>query len=313
MSLEKFVNKFQKLRIDKTHGIAPHKPILLLAVIKHFEEDKIQENKIFVTPELVAAFKDIWAVLGSEKHRAKFALPFFHLKSSSFWQLVPKVGFENLLRNINQLSSVKLLSEIVESAQLDSELFDLFQKSETRNILKLTILDTYFPDKIKTYLENDGGKNHFLENIEQEILESKAVIDESQIQEDELFVRKGLFKKLVPKVYNFSCCVSRLNITALFDVSMIDACHIVPFSISHDDSISNGISLCPNLHRAFDRGLISVDENFCLLVSNNFVESGSSDYGIKKFADEKILLPNDSAFYPSQINFQWHRTHIFKS
>lgn len=312
MSLEKFVNKFQKLRIDKAHGIAPHKPILLLAIIKSFEENKIQENKIFVTPELVATFKDIWSTLGSEIHQSNFALPFFHLKSDKFWELIPKIGFENLLKNSAQVRSIKLLSEVVDFAKLDSELFDLLKNAESRKILKLTILNEYFPDKVKIYLEDKGSNKHYLEDIEQEILESKAIIDESKIQEDELFVRKGLFKRLVPKVYNFTCCVSGLNITSLFDIAMIDACHIVPFSVSHDDSISNGISLCPNLHRAFDRGLISVDEKYRLIVSNSFVETNKSDYGIKKFAGNTILLPNDSLFLPSQSNFEWHRTHIFK-
>ncbi|WP_201288840.1 HNH endonuclease signature motif containing protein [Polaribacter septentrionalilitoris] len=40
---------------------------------------------------------------------------------------------------------------------------------------------------------------------------------------------------------------------------MIDACHIVPFSISNDDTIPIGISLSPNLYRAFDRGLITIN------------------------------------------------------
>jgi putative restriction endonuclease len=313
MSLEKFINKFQKLRIDKAHGIAPHKPILLLAIIRNFEENKIQENKIFITPELVATFKDIWSILGSEKHQSNFALPFFHLKSDGFWRLIPKIGYEHFFQNAGQMRSIKLLSEAIDFAVLDFELFDLLKNTESRKTLKLTLLNTYFPNKIKTYLSGNGNNQNFLENIEQEILESKAVIDEAKVQEDELFVRKGLFKRLVPKVYNFTCCISGLNITSLFDVAMIDACHIVPFSVSHDDSISNGISLCPNLHRAFDRGLITVDEKYQLLVSNSFVEANQSDYGIKKFEGSKILLPNDAMFFPSQSNFEWHRTHIFKS
>ncbi|MFC4198185.1 HNH endonuclease [Pedobacter jamesrossensis] len=32
----------------------------------------------------------------------------------------------------------------------------------------------------------------------------------------------------------------------------------VPFNVSHNDKVTNGIALCPNLHRAFDRGLVSI-------------------------------------------------------
>lgn len=32
------------------------------------------------------------------------------------------------------------------------------------------------------------------------------------------------------------------------NAQLVDACHIVPFAISKDDTINNGISLSPNLH-----------------------------------------------------------------
>lgn len=33
---------------------------------------------------------------------------------------------------------------------------------------------------------------------------------------------------------------------AITNVSMVDACHIVPFSEGYDDTLTNGIALCPN-------------------------------------------------------------------
>jgi putative restriction endonuclease len=48
---------------------------------------------------------------------------------------------------------------------------------------------------------------------------------------------------------------------------MVDACHIIPFSISHDDTIRNGICLSPNLHRAFDRGLFTLTNDLEVKVS----------------------------------------------
>ena len=65
----------------------------------------------------------------------------------------------------------------------------------------------------------------------------------------------------MPQVYNHTCCISGMRLVSNHGFSMIDACHIVPFSLSKDDRINNGLALCPNLYRAFDRGLILVDEN----------------------------------------------------
>jgi len=91
---------------------------------------------------------------------------------------------------------------------------------------------------------------------------------------------------------------------------MIDACHIVPFAVSHDDTVCNGLSLCPNLHRAFDRGLIALDENYRLVISQNFSEN-DSDYSIKKYEGSRILLPDMKDHYPAWENLRWHREHVY--
>jgi len=67
-----------------------------------------------------------------------------------------------------------------------------------------------------------------------------------------------------------------MRLISNFGFSMIDACHIIPFKVSGDDRVTNGIALCPNLHRAFDRGLISVGDDFKILVSTHFAEDKAS-------------------------------------
>ena len=102
------------------------------------------------------------------------------------------------------------------------------------------------------------------------------------------------------------CCGLFLLTLLSHFYQMIDACHIVPFSESHDDTITNGISLCPNLHRAFDRGLIAIDENYRVIVSNAFVES-DCDYSIKQFEKKEIVLPEKDIYQPSRDGFLLHR------
>ncbi len=97
-SLSKYLSKFKKLRIDRAHGLAPHKPILLLSILQSFKEHDIQDERIFITPELVAKFKTNWSLLVTTNHDCKFALPFFHLQSEKFWHLIPKPGFEGIIK-----------------------------------------------------------------------------------------------------------------------------------------------------------------------------------------------------------------------
>ena len=54
-----------------------------------------------------------------------------------------------------------------------------------------------------------------------------------------------------------------MRLDSLLVITSLMLCHIVPFSVGHKDrvdKVDNGIALCPNLHRAFDRGLVRAGE-----------------------------------------------------
>ena len=90
------------------------------------------------------------------------------------------------------------------------------------------------------------------------------------------------------------------------NAQMVDECHIVPFSISKDDTIGNGISLSPTMHRAFDRGLITINENYVVRVSPTIKED-DNPYSLKKLEGKKINLPENNRYYPLIENLIWHR------
>ena len=69
-------------------------------------------------------------------------------------------------------------------------------------------------------------------------------------------IRSAGFCRAIMQVYAYTCAVCELNIRALSGESVTDAAHIIPFSVSYNDDIQNGISLCKSHHWAFDIGLI---------------------------------------------------------
>lgn len=140
----------------------------------------------------------------------------------------------------------------------------------------------------------------------------QADLDESEFQQ-ELFVRGGLFKKEIPKIYGFACCISQMRVESISNAQLIDACHIIPFSESYDDTIKNGICLSPNLHRAFDRGLITIDSNYRVKVSSGLSENEDSPFSIRQFEGQTIHLPENPVLHPDISNLQWHLNQVFVS
>lgn len=312
-----YLRCIEKLRRDYKNGGAPHKPILLLSLFEAIKNNTITTNIIYITPELVGLFKSNWNNLVKTNHQCTFALPFYHMNSEPFWELTPNKGCEIWLKSKSSMRSLQNLTLSVKNAIIDNELFDLLKTPEKNEIFKQIVLETYFPDT-----RNNYGNISYLNEIENQIVNedenvySKRVIElrmelEENSYQEEIFVRNNLFKREIPKIYNQTCCMSGLRIDSVINISMIDACHIIPFSESYNDTIRNGIALCPNLHRAFDRGLISIDTNYKIVVSTKFSES-NCDYAIKQLNGKKIMLPLQQNYHPSIENIKWHNYNIFK-
>lgn len=314
--LNYYLLKLKNLRRDRKNGGAPHKPILLLSIINLFELNLLQTNQIYITPELISFFKTNWAKLVNSDHHMVFVLPFFHLTSDGFWKLIANPGCEKWVEAKSAMRSFANLNTAVQYAEIDFELFQLLEDRSNREILKQFLLDEYFPTNKYYFGEGSGHGNldDITKNIreesaveyKQQLLKLKAQLDANAFEE-EVFIRGSLFKREIPKIYNNTCSITGLRIDAVISVSMIDACHIIPFSESYDDTVSNGIALCPNLHRAFDRGLISIDENYRVMISSVFSEPLVSSHSIRQFEGQEIMLPHNSKFFPAQENLSFHR------
>jgi putative restriction endonuclease len=210
------------------------------------------------------------------------------------------------------------LNVAVDCAVIEDDLLQLMRDSKCNDILIQFLLGEYFSSSKSNFSNSSGGQQHFFDEIENKILKEPAEEYRQEIRkllekkdEEEIFIRGSLFKREIPKIYNNTCCISGMRIDATVNVSMIDACHIVPFSESHDDTVTNGIALCPNLHRTFDRGLIGIDENYRVLVSKSFKEDKTS-YSIRTFEGKEIQLPNVKGYFPLKENFGWHRNNDLK-
>lgn len=307
-----YIYCFTHLKRDMKNGGAPHKPILILSLIEQFEKQIIFDDHIFITPELVSSFKTHWTELVKSNHHPIFALPFYFLNSEPFWNLIPNVGCEKWVASKSSMKSFKNLTTAVSYALIDSELSLILLEKNNREILKLAILDKYFPETKILFGSgsDDINKINLLNEqtaeYKRKIAELKIRLDENAFQE-EVFVRGGIFKREIPKIYNNTCAISGLRVDAVLNISMIDACHIVPFSEGYDDTLINGIALCPNLHRAFDRGLISISRSQKVILNPNFIENKYSPLNLSQFDGKEIQLPNNTEFHPSLENFRHHR------
>jgi len=315
IAIDKYIQAFQKLRRSNTdYGSAPHKPVLLISLIELIEKRVVNVNQFPVSADLVGIFKENWQLLVQTMHKADFTQPFFYLQSEKvqgdpLWILKPNAGCR-----ISSHLGVSRLSELCDYGYFTKELFFLLTDSGNRAILTEVLLTTYFSElKMQFYNAKQTGNGYLHEQLSDILNEPHAIKKRvSTNTEEDAFVRNGLFKKMVPKIYRNSCSFTGMQLSSTFGHSFVDACHIVPFSLTHNDSVSNGIALCPNLHRAFDRGLVSIDEDYRIIVSTHVLEDGEHIYGIGKLHGKTMSLPSEKTQYPAKEYTSWHRQNLFK-
>ncbi|MDX5478871.1 MAG: HNH endonuclease, partial [Cyclobacteriaceae bacterium] len=226
-----------------------------------------------------------------------------------FWFLQPRSGFsiQAHIKNINTLS------DELNFAYFSEDLFIVLSEFNNRQIIRDFILDTFFPGLKEDFLKGKKSNSSYLKSIDSYVLNEIPAVQRLKVAEEEMvYVRNGTFKKWIPKIYQHTCAISRMKLVSTYGYSLIDACHIRPFSDNQDDRVTNGIALCPNLHRAFDRGLIAIDSDYKVLVSEQILEDKTHPYGLEKLKGRKILLPSEKHLWPNQENLDWHRKETFR-
>lgn len=312
--MESILKQIKSLHRGVTkYGLAPHKPILLLAVLESFEKGEIIQNWVEINESLLIRFHDLWKLLVKTEHTPNFSLPFYHLSNEKggFWRLIGAPGKSIPTSTSNSVKSFKSLKDSILAAQLSKEFFSSVVNQYTRETLRLALLNCYFPE---TSVQSIETEHRYSKKIEALILYdpsenyARKVIHQinEETREEELIVRSHIFRKAVLQIYNEQCAVTGLKIESSKQTLLVDACHIVPFAQTYDDTIRNGIALSPTLHRAFDNGLIAINDDYKILVHPQL-----KDYypvaGIRQYEHNRIILPREEKFYPSLQRLAEHR------
>ena len=80
-------------------------------------------------------------------------------------------------------------------------------------------------------------------------------------------LRESSFTRRVLTAYGFRCAFTGIHL------KLSDAAHILPVKIAGStDETSNGIALSPSYHRAYDRGLVTLDEEYRVIISEERME-----------------------------------------
>lgn len=121
--------------------------------------------------------------------------------------------------------------------------------------------------------------------------------------------RDAAFSTSVKTAYGNTCAMTGLKIINGNGRAEVQAAHIRPVSEGGSDSVRNGLALSGTVHWMFDRGLVSVDDDFSIL----FAKQQLPEPVRRLFRQElKLAIPTRYEICPHPAHLRYHRDKIFK-
>jgi putative restriction endonuclease len=121
--------------------------------------------------------------------------------------------------------------------------------------------------------------------------------------------RERSFMHNVRAAYSNRCAMTGLRLINGGGRPEVQAAHIQPVASKGSDSVRNGVALSGTVHWMFDRGLISIGDDYKILVAKDHVPE---DAARLLNQNGSINLPEDEALYPNAHYLKFHRDNVFK-
>ncbi|MEO8497048.1 MAG: HNH endonuclease [Planctomycetota bacterium] len=291
----KLLKKLAKLRVDRSKGIAPHKPLLLLVILNLVKSGLLTEPTLKLTPDVAFRFSVYWSIVAHRRSQPPdVRLPFHHTGTSKLWTPLEADGTESKHR------------DSTETVRLSDDFFAALQSSEFLQDAGYTLISNYFEHAEQVALYELAGI---------EPPEDTTTLDDLAIQADNEARAEGRtarFRVDVVAAYCHTCALTGYRITTVTGHSIVDAAHIHQFARSRNDDPQNGIALCKNAHWLFDLGLWSIDDDFRVVVADQaFDEDCPTQESLTSMTGKKLILPRDERLWPQVRHLSWHRQKRF--
>jgi putative restriction endonuclease len=122
--------------------------------------------------------------------------------------------------------------------------------------------------------------------------------------------RNRVFRRLVLDAYDSRCAFTGLKLINGGGRAEVEAAHIKPVADNGPDAVWNGLALSGTVHWMFDRGLISLSNDYDILISRQVNDPEQIESLVNKTG--KANIPDGKMQRPHPAYLSWHRENCFK-
>lgn len=195
-----------------------------------------------------------------------------------------------------------------------------FCSAAIKDFTKFLTLSAHQKEIFKHFNETNNAEQLIEKIKEVQITPNKSLIDDNislnslegktQLREVEIRQNQNVFRNMILNIYQNQCCITGLPVK-----EVLRASHISAWANDKKNRMNpeNGLCLSATYDAAFDRHLISLDENYRLILSPALKEYCTNEAYKKYFENfygKAITLP--TRFLPSQVLLEKHRKKLVR-
>jgi putative restriction endonuclease len=271
---------------------APHKPLLLLYALGHFQRNGN-------SPVLFSEAEEHLARLLREfgpPHQTSAAYPFHHLTSDGLWTVTTAAGGGSPGASPTALRCQQAAGRLAPELAAD-----LGERPQLLSQLAHIILDTNFEPSLHEDICGAVG-------LDLEEAETQTVGEYQPKRRDPEFRRSVLV------AYEYRCAFCGYD--GLLEGSMVglEAAHVRWWTHGGPDEVANGLCLCSIHHKLFDKGVLGITDQHMVTVSVHFVgRSQAAELLVISLTGREVSAPMKGYPLVAPPHADWHTREVFRA
>jgi predicted restriction endonuclease len=186
------------------------------------------------------------------------------------------------------------------ASALDKEVWDEFNRNWEQLAVECEL-------SLKALRKDKGGVKKLVDSFDEQLFDYTGLTRVATVKQR---VGQAFFRRTVLSSYNNKCCM-----TGLSEPKLLIASHIMPWKTDSKNRLNprNGLALSALHDKAFDRGLITLSEDFRVTVSSALLSLKNEALIRDAFISidgKKIAMPEK--FWPDFEFLKYHRDVVFQ-
>jgi putative restriction endonuclease len=289
VNIQELIQKITDITIwKKGDQRAPHKPLLLLYVLSQYRQG--HERLFNYGTEIEPPLFDLLNRFGPQRNHYYPNMPFWRLQRDGFWQLT---NIENCI-NSNKPSKEPTSKQLI-----SCQVYGGFDEPIYQYLTKHPLIINQLAEKILN--------QHFPESVQENLI-NQLEFDFTDFYRQ----RDPKFRQSVLRAYNYQCAICSYDLRHDSVSIGLEAAHVKWKQHGGPCIVNNGLALCSLHHSAFDMGVIGLNSDLKIKISNGANGNQMVEKLFWDFDGKKILLPRTREDYLHDQFIEWHFKEVFR-